>query len=157
LRPSIAEPMPTRAGTSGGDPAIRLDVVYPDARGLWAILRAMRRSLLTVVLAICVVWQTSAFAFFGSAGVVPSGEMGHERMHLEMLPHHHAADGTIQFDDSAASLLHVMADSAASAALLIDAPVRLLSTAGTPPAAKRHRTPPLPFLDAPLRPPEPSV
>lgn len=117
----------------------------------------MRRSIVTVVLAICVAWQTSAFAFFGNAGVVPSGEIGHERMHLEMLPHHHAADGSIEFDDSVASLLHVMADSAASTAVLTDAAVRLLRTASAPPAAKLFRTPPLPFLDAPLRPPEPCV
>jgi hypothetical protein len=116
---------------------------------------SMNRVVFT--LALCLVWQSSAFAYLGSAGLIASDEHHHERMHREMQPHHHAADGALEFDDSVASLLHMMSDTAGSAALVPSAPVQLLRVSGVVPPASMHRAPPLLFLEDPLRPPEPSV
>jgi len=116
----------------------------------------MRRILIHVALVFCVVWQTAAFAYFGAPGVARS-DSNHERMHLETQSHHHDADGSLAFDDSVASLLHMTADLAGSASMVREMALRLLCTADVAPRATLDDTRPPPYLEGPLRPPRPTV
>jgi len=116
----------------------------------------MRSIVMHVVLAFCVIWQAVAFGYFGGRGAT-HGDSGHDRMHLEMQAHHHDAEGSVEFDDSVASLLHMTADLAGSASMVREMPLRLLRTADVAPRATLADTLPSPYLEGPLRPPKPTV
>jgi hypothetical protein len=112
----------------------------------------MKRVMILVGLALCLVWQGAAWAYWGTPSIVDA-ESSHARMHLEMRSHHHDTDGGLEFDESIASFFHMMSDSASSITLLPAAPVQLLAMASVTPDAALDNPPLDPFLENPLRPP----
>lgn len=114
----------------------------------------MSRLWMHVALVFCLVWQAGALAYSGA----PSGHQSdatHAGMHLEMQAHHHDADGSLAVDDSAASLLHMIADLGGAVTMLRESPLHLLPTANAAPQSRPGDTVAPPFLEGPLRPPRP--
>lgn len=120
------------------------------------ILTSMRRIFPLWLLALCLTWQGIAFAFLGGRPL-ESGDAEHERMHQELRTHHHDADGTLEFDDSVASLLHMLADAGSTASLAPLETVALSSPATVVPPAPVDDIPTTAYLEGPLRPPRPTV
>lgn len=112
----------------------------------------MKRFGLLWSLVLCLLWQGTACAYFGAPSRF-AGDMEHERAHVEMKAHHHDADGSLEFDDSTASLLHMMADCASTATLVPSLELRVSPTTGVMPHAPRASFLVSPYLEGPLRPP----
>jgi hypothetical protein len=117
----------------------------------------MKRAFAIVTLAVCLVWQAVALAYFGGPGIMVSGDASHAHMHLHMQSHHHDADGAVAFDDSLASYLHMTFDSGTTATMVSLQPLQLLRTADAAPRASPDDTRASPFVEGPLRPPRPPV
>lgn len=117
----------------------------------------MKRAFAIVTLVFCVVWQAVALAYIGGPGIMVSGDASHEHMHLHNQSHHHDADGSIAFDLSLASYLHMTFDSGAAATMVSLLPLQLLRTADVAPRASQDDALTSPFVEGPLRPPRPLV
>lgn len=112
---------------------------------------------LHLLLAICLFWQSLAFAGLGhsfAGHAAGTDHDGHAFLHLTEQAHHHH-DGGIHLDDSSESVKHMQADGLIGTAGPLPSPCNFLAT--TPPldplpafAASRL---PEPFLEGLKRPP----
>ncbi|MFH1814247.1 MAG: hypothetical protein ABIF28_08795 [Pseudomonadota bacterium] len=119
----------------------------------------MKPGFLPLLLALCLFWQSLAFAGIGHSVAAPAGgddHHGHAFLHLTEQAHHHHEDG-IHFDDSSESVQHMQADGLIGTAGPLPSPCNFLAT--TPPldplpAVAASRVPE-PFLEGLKRPPRP--
>jgi hypothetical protein len=113
----------------------------------------MRRTAVVLVLLLAMLWQSVALARPGSS-VNVLADVAHAALHWQNEGHHHHDDGSVQLDDSPASVQHVLTDHLTATAAL--APVLALHV---PPQARARPgglcvvSVPAPFLDGLLRPP----
>lgn len=113
----------------------------------------MRRRL-SILLVLCMLWQSLACAGLGVL-VTEGKEMVHAMLHFEGVSHHHDdhVDG-FHLDDSAASRQHVMNDACLFApVLLAEVVLPLLSLRAERPAVAIATEPAQPFLMGLERPP----
>lgn len=78
-----------------------------------AILTPMRRMFSALLLLAVLVWQTVSVAEQGPLRK-HSEEQAHAQLHWQQTEHHHHDDGSVQMDDSAESIQHLVADAALS-------------------------------------------
>ena len=118
-----------------------------------------RAGTLSLLLAICLFWQTLAFAGLGH-GIASSAQAadrdGHAFLHLTEQAHHHHDDG-VHLDESSESTQHMQAEGLIGTAGLLPTDYHFLAT--TPPLdplpAFAGSLSPTPFLEGLKRPPKP--
>ncbi len=116
----------------------------------------MRARVPIWLLVLCLAWQGIAFAGAGGRSS-ERDDADHDRMHRHNLLHHHGVDGTIAPDDSAASLLHALADLGSTVSIASLVSVSILASAPAPLETFVEAIPCTAWLDGPTRPPKPIV
>jgi hypothetical protein len=98
-----------------------------------------------------VLWQSGDLVRTGATGL---GDLTHAALHWHEKAHHHLEDGSIQLDDSTASVLHVLGDPATASPTLPTRPQHdIAPLASSPPGGLHETLVPAPTLDGLLRPP----
>jgi hypothetical protein len=113
----------------------------------------MRCAATVFAMLLALLWQTSAFAWFGNPQKALA-DLEHAALHWAAEGHHHHDDGSYHVDESEESAVHVIGDHAGAPVVLPSAAPPALSrpdTAAFAPADMEAG--PSPCLDGPLRPP----